>query len=174
MKRKIHDTGLSPIVKMAACILAVPVATFGFYVALHGHLTPGGGFAGGAVIATITVMFLVAFGRDVIKSQHSKSFSSLRAIKGIGITTFGILIFISLSATFLHKSLTSSGWFFRVTVPFGPNSGYLGTGGIIPLMNLAVGLEVAVGLSLAVILLLVSSKEGHTEAPVEEMGRREE
>lgn len=170
MKRQVHDTGLSVIVKMVACVLAIPLAAFGFYVALHGHLIPGGGFAGGAIIATITALFLVAFGREVIKSQHSKSFSSLRTIKSVGIAIFGILVFISLSATFLHQLLTTSGWFFKDSVPFGPNSGSLGTGGVIPLMNLAVGFEVAMALSLAVVLLLVSSKE-RRDAVVEGEGK---
>lgn len=154
------DEGLSLIVKTLACIVSVPIATFGFYIALHGHLTPGGGFAGGAVVATITSLLLVSFGQGIIRRLHITRFSVLRTIKNIGITAFGVLILISFSATFLHRQLTDSGWFFRAGIPFGPNPGELGTGGIIPLMNLAVGLEVVVGLSLAVVMLYVISKEG--------------
>jgi multicomponent Na+:H+ antiporter subunit B len=154
------DHGLSDIVKTMACITAVPIATFGFYIALHGHLTPGGGFAGGAIMATITALLLVAFGKGITKSLHVRHFSLLRTIKNIGITIFGVLVLISFSATFLHRFLSDSGWFFKASIPFGTTSGDLGTGGIIPLMNLAVGLEVVVGLSLAVVLLTVITKSG--------------
>ncbi|MBN2067021.1 MAG: sodium:proton antiporter [Candidatus Diapherotrites archaeon] len=153
------DTGLSPVVKTIAYIVAVPIATFGFYIALHGHLTPGGGFAGGAIVATITALFLVAFGRSIIKGLHAKAFSSLRTLKNIGITAFGLLVLASLSATFLHRFLTSSTWFFQASIPFGANPGELGTAGAIPIMNIFVGLEVTMGLSLAVILLLVIGEE---------------
>lgn len=159
-----HDEGLSLIVKTLACIVSVPIATFGFYIALHGHLTPGGGFAGGAVVATITSLLLISFGGRIIRRLHITHFSMLRTIKNIGITAFGVLILVSFSATFLHRSLMDSGWFFRSSIPFGANPGNLGTGGIIPLMNLAVGLEVVVGLSLAVVMLYVLSKEGAEES----------
>ncbi len=164
MKTGKEDTGLSPIVETVAYLLAVPIATFGFYVALHGHLTPGGGFAGGAIVATIAALFLAAFGRSIIKGLHAKAFSSLRTLKNIGITAFGVLVLISLSATFLHRFLANSGWFFKISVPFGRNAGQLGSGGIIPLMNLAVGLEVVMGISLAVILLLVIDEGENSES----------
>ncbi len=159
MIRGRKDEGLSDIVKTLACIVSVPIATFGFYIAMHGHLTPGGGFAGGAIVATIVPLLLVAFGSGVIESLHVRRYSLLRTIKNIGITIFGLLVLISFFATFLHRFLTDSGWFFRTSIAYGPNPGYLGTGGIVPLMNLAVGLEVVVGLSLAVVLLSVMTKE---------------
>jgi energy-converting hydrogenase B subunit I len=155
-----QDEGLSLIVKTLACIVSVPIATFGFYISLHGHLTPGGGFAGGAVVATITSLLLVSFGKGIVRRLHITHFTLLRTLKNIGITTFGALILISFSATFLHRFLSDSGWFFKVSIPFGANPGDLGTGGIIPLMNLVAGLEVVVGLSLAIVMLYVISKEG--------------
>ncbi|MBN2330539.1 MAG: sodium:proton antiporter [Candidatus Aenigmarchaeota archaeon] len=159
--RRGKDEGLSEIVRTLACIVSVPIAVFGFYIALHGHLTPGGGFAGGAVVATITSLLMVSFGQGIIRRLHITRFSLLRTIKNIGITIFGLLMVIaSFSATFLHRHLTDTGWFFKVEIPFGANPGELGTGGIIPLINLAVGFEVVVGLSLAVVMLYVISAEG--------------
>jgi multicomponent Na+:H+ antiporter subunit B len=143
-----------------ACVTAVPIATFGFYLTLHGHLTPGGGFAGGAVLATITALLLVSFGTGVIRSLRIRGFSIRKLMMEDGIMVFGLIVLVSLSSTFLHQALTKSGWFPGTSVPYGPNPGFLLTGGIIPLMNLVVGLEVLVGLSLAVVLLVVISKEG--------------
>ena len=159
--REGRDTGLSSIVKTMACITAIPIATFGFYLAMHGHLTPGGGFAGGAVIATIMALLFVAFGKGVIRSLRVGGFSVRRTMLDDGIAVFGLIVLVSLLATFLHNPLTKSGWFPGAGIPYGPNPGNLLTGGIIQLMNLVVGLEVMVGLSLALALLVVLSKEGH-------------
>ena len=165
-----EDSGLSAIVKTMACITAVPIATFGFYLILHGHLTPGGGFAGGAVLATITALLLVSFGNGVIKRMRVRRFSIRKIMMEDGLIIFGLVILVSLSATFLHQPLTKSGWFFSDSIPYGTTAGRLTTGGIIPIMNLVVGMEVLIGLSLAVILLVVISKEGSKKAAMKASG----
>ena len=52
---------LSKIVRTVANQLILFIVIFGLYVILHGHITPGGGFQGGAVIVSGVVMLLVAF-----------------------------------------------------------------------------------------------------------------
>jgi energy-converting hydrogenase B subunit I len=59
--------GMSKIVRTIACILAVPGIMFGLYTIMHGHLTPGGGFQGGAIISTIFILFIVAYGIKIRK-----------------------------------------------------------------------------------------------------------
>jgi len=56
--------GMSAIVRTMTCLLLAPILLFGAYVVLHGHLTPGGGFQGGAIIATGMALFLVALGGE--------------------------------------------------------------------------------------------------------------
>lgn len=53
-----HDTVLQTVAK----ILVPVIAVFGIYVVLNGHLSPGGGFSGGAIIGAALIMYLNAFG----------------------------------------------------------------------------------------------------------------
>ncbi len=152
--------GRSRIVRNVTCLLAVPVMVFGLYVVLHGHLTPGGGFAGGAVMATFIALFLVSFGKDIARRLDSGPFSvseSLALLAFIGLALLGIQV------TFFNNFLANSGLLFGLTVPSGANPGFLGTGGVIPLMNLAVGLEVFSGLSLILIMMYRSGGGGDND-----------
>ncbi|HXP14819.1 MAG TPA: hydrogen gas-evolving membrane-bound hydrogenase subunit E, partial [Actinomycetes bacterium] len=47
-----HAPGTSDAVRVVGLALVGPVVLFGIYVVAHGHLTPGGGFQGGVVLAT--------------------------------------------------------------------------------------------------------------------------
>ena len=53
----------SEIVTTAARLLFGPIVLFGAYIFSHGHLTPGGGFQGGAIVAS-GVMLLLLTERD--------------------------------------------------------------------------------------------------------------
>jgi energy-converting hydrogenase B subunit I len=146
-----RDTEASGIVKEVACMLAIPITVFGLYVILHGHLTPGGGFAGGAVMATLIALFMVSFSREMVKRGVRKGPLSLS--ESLGLLAFIGLAFLGISAAFFYNFLANSGLFFGMPVAFGINPGSLATGGTAPLMNLAVGLEVFSGLSLIVLLM---------------------
>ena len=50
------------ILQTAARVLVPPIIIFGIYVILGGHLGPGGGFSGGAVIGAGLILYLNAFG----------------------------------------------------------------------------------------------------------------
>ncbi len=53
----------SEIVQTGARLLFAPIVLFGAYIFVHGHLTPGGGFQGGAVVAS-GVLLLILANRD--------------------------------------------------------------------------------------------------------------
>ena len=55
-------SGMSKIVRTMSNITLPLILIFGFYVIAHGHLTPGGGFQGGAVVASGFAMILIAYG----------------------------------------------------------------------------------------------------------------
>ena len=40
------------------------ILMYGFYIILHGHLSPGGGFAGGVVLGLGTLLFFLIFGLE--------------------------------------------------------------------------------------------------------------
>jgi len=56
-------TGMSVIVKTVTRWLKGPILLFGIYLVLYGHITPGGGFGGGIVIASAFILITLAMGQ---------------------------------------------------------------------------------------------------------------
>jgi multicomponent Na+:H+ antiporter subunit B len=105
--------------------------SFGMYVVVHGQLTPGGGFQGGAMLGTACLIVYLttdykAF-REVSPRRLLKMGDSLGAG---GYALIGLL------------TLAMGGAFLQNTLPLG-RSGNLFSGGTVFAINLAVGLEVA-------------------------------
>jgi len=145
---------MTRIVRAAAGVLFPFVLIFGFYIVAHGHLTPGGGFQGGAVIATGIVLLIAAFGAGEIGRRFSPDV--LKTCEALGLLFFigTAALAFGFGGTFFSNWLANGGAVFGNIVPFGPNPGDLNTGGVIPLMNLAVGIEVLGALSVIVLLML--------------------
>ncbi len=148
---------MSRVVRTVADIMVVPIIVFGIYLIIHGHLTPGGGFQGGAVVASSTALLIVSYGsfRD-----YKKDFSSLESMS---LTLFILLAILGilLGATMFYNFGAGTGGLFGGTVPEGINPGYINTGGTIPMMNIMVGLEVTAALSL--ILWMMAKSSGSME-----------
>lgn len=144
---------MSKIVTTITGLIFWFVLVFGIYVVLHGHLTPGGGFQGGAVLASAVALLLVAVGKEKgkILLTGKEGFS---AFESIGLLGFIGLACLGFGATFFYNFLAGRGGLFGNPVPPGINPGDLNTAGVIPLMNVSVGLEVICGISLIVIFML--------------------
>ena len=135
--------GMTIIVKTVTKILVGVIFLYGIYIITHGHLTPGGGFAGGAIIAGAYILLVLAFGSDVIglksREKESSKFESL-----------AILTFLILASIGLFLSIRV---FFFNYFPSG-KVGTLISGGVIPIYNIVVGIEVAAAL-ITIFLALV-------------------
>ncbi len=59
---RIYEPKNDVILQTAARVLVPPIFIFGIYIILAGHLGPGGGFSGGAVIGAGLILHLSAFG----------------------------------------------------------------------------------------------------------------
>jgi energy-converting hydrogenase B subunit I len=155
-----RNMNMSKIVRTAANVLLPFILVYGFYIVLHGHLTPGGGFQGGAVIATSLVLLFVAYSYDDIVQRIK--IRSLHSTETLGLLLFILtaLIALTLGATFFTNWLVNSGMIFGNPVAFGPNPGDLSTAGVIPIMNVAVGIEVLGALSVIVLYMISAIKEG--------------
>lgn len=127
------------------------IITFGFYIIVHGHLTPGGGFQGGAVTASAFALLLVSYGNLASEKFLKKDFLSF--LESCGLTLFIALAFLGLGITFFYNFLANSGGWFGNIFPLGINTGDLNTGGVVPLMNVAVGLEVLSGLGVIILVM---------------------
>jgi len=145
---------MSKIVRTVASQLMAFVLVFGLYVIMHGHVTPGGGFQGGAIIASGVVMLIVAFGSGQIKKFLRER--RLSMVESSGALLFILVAFAGIGTVFFYNFLVGSRIFGGIP-PTGSNPGDVWTGGVIPLMNLAVGLKVTAGLSAAVLALALFS-----------------
>jgi multicomponent Na+:H+ antiporter subunit B len=153
--------GMTVIVRTVTRFVYGLIILFGFYVIMHGHLTPGGGFQGGAVVATAFALLLVAFGAAGIKGRLNRHL--LQALEEIGALAFLGLGFLGIGTAFFYNVLANSGGFFGASIPSGPSSGVLIAGGAVPLMNWAVGLKVMTGIACVVIVMLVGARKEEAE-----------
>ncbi len=147
---------MSRIVKTVTNLVYGFIIIFGLYIIVHGHLTPGGGFQGGAIVASAFALLLVSYGNLVTKKFLKKDFLSI--MESSGLTMFIVLAFLGLGITFFYNFLANSGGWFGNTPAIGPNPGDINTGGVIPLMNIAVGLEVLSALGV-IVLVMASGAE---------------
>jgi energy-converting hydrogenase B subunit I len=156
------NTGMSIIVRTITRLVYGLALVFGFYVIMHGHLTPGGGFQGGAVVASAFALLLVAFGAAGVKGHLNRHL--LQTLEEIGALAFLALGFVGIGSAFFYNLLANSGSLFGgAVVPIGPNAGVFNAGGTLPLMNWAVGLKVMTGIAAIVIAMLVGSRKEETE-----------
>lgn len=154
--------GMSKIVKTMASVIFPFILIYGLYVIAHGHLTPGGGFQGGAVVASGLAMIIVSFGSvwtlGKIKEKNLSLLESLGAIGFIVLALLGIIY----GAVFFNNFLADTNFLFGVIPATGSTAANINTGGVLPLMNFAVGLKVIAGLFAIVLVMAYASgrKEG--------------
>ncbi len=151
---------LSKIVRTMANQLMLFILVFGLYIIAHGHITPGGGFQGGAVIVSGIVMLLVAFSSQELKKSLSERLLSI--VESSAAIIFAVLAFAGIGTVFFYNFLVGTPIFGGVPAP-GPGPGDIWTGGVIPLMNFAVGLKVIFGLSAVVLAIALFSSGEEVE-----------
>jgi multisubunit Na+/H+ antiporter MnhB subunit len=140
--------GMTLIVKKTTQLIAGMIFMYGIYVILHGHLTPGGGFAGGVVIAGSFILVTLAFGGDFMKLLREESgttivesFATIMVIMlAVGGLFFGTKIFFN---NFLPKGIV----------------GHLISAGVLPLYNIFVGTEVAASIFIIFLSLIIFKEE---------------
>jgi multicomponent Na+:H+ antiporter subunit B len=136
-----HESGMSLIVKTITRLTIGLILLFGIYIVLHGHLSPGGGFAGGVIVALAFVHLMLAFGKDALAAKISKNMAS-------NLESIGALMFLSIAL------LGFLGGSFFLNILGKGKAFNLFSAGMIPLSNIAISLKVGVGL-LAIFLALV-------------------
>jgi multicomponent Na+:H+ antiporter subunit B len=128
----------SNAVRVIGLALVGPVVLFGLYLVVHGHLTPGGGFQGGVVLATAALLVWLSGEYVTLRRVSPELVGDLA--ESVGAATYVVigLLGVAAGATFLANVL-----------PLG-QPGALLSAGTIPPINAAVGLEVAGGFVLLV------------------------
>ena len=137
----------SEILRTGADFLLPVIVMFGAYIFLNGHLSPGGGFQGGAIVASAILLLFLAYPDYQMRHGVLLAVESLSGFAYVGIALAALL----LTGSFLDTRLLPLGEF-----------GTMLSAGAIPLIYLLIGLKV--GTELAGILENMRSNDGE-EAP---------
>ncbi|MHC1786850.1 MAG: hydrogen gas-evolving membrane-bound hydrogenase subunit E [Christensenellales bacterium] len=119
------------ILQGSAMVLTPIILLFGIYVILNGHLSPGGGFSGGAIISAGLILYLNAFG-----FEKAGRFFTYKTFTWV---SFCALMFYGLAKTY---SFYCGANHLPSGIPLGIPGSILSSGLILPL-NIAVGMVVA-------------------------------
>jgi len=139
--------GMTIIVKKVSQLMCGLIFMYGIYIITHGHLTPGGGFAGGAIIAGSFILLILAFGSEVVNLRKEETKTTVTESMSLL-----IVIILAVAGVWLGSKV-----FFNNYLPKG-EIGQLISGGLIPVYNILIGIEVAAAL-LTIFLALVIFKE---------------
>jgi multicomponent Na+:H+ antiporter subunit B len=117
----------SEIVQTAAQLVMPMVFLFGIYVFTNGHLTPGGGFQGGAIIASGIMLLLLAQPHAAISRRLIGTTESLSGFSYVVVGVLGVI----LAGGFLDNRIMALG-----------ELGSLFSAGAIPIIYILIGLKV--------------------------------
>ena len=106
---------------------------FGIYVVLFGHMSPGGGFAGGTILGASLILEYLSYGRDYCRDKYK--FRTLLKVATISISFYGIVKGYSF--------ITGGSYIDAPHLPKGTPGNIFSGGYIVPL-NICVGIIVAI------------------------------
>ena len=125
----------SELVRNGAEIILPLIFLFGAYVIMNGHLSAGGGFQGGAVVASGVVLLMLAFPDSQL---HHGFLSVTESLAGVLYVSIGILGLV-FAGGFLDSHILPPGDF-----------GTLFSAGAIPLISTLLGIKVGAELSVVI------------------------
>ncbi len=128
--------GMTVIVKTISRLLFPFMFLFGAYIVIHGHLTPGGGFPGGVIIAASVVMLILAHGIERAQQRVSLlQAEMLDSVGGVAVAVIGVMGLL-VGAAFLQNVFPLGGL------------GQLFSAGNLSLLYIGVGIKVTAGILL--------------------------
>jgi multicomponent Na+:H+ antiporter subunit B len=141
MKKNIKVKNI--IIKNAADVFTPIALMLGFYVISHGHLSPGGGFQGGVLVAAAAILIYLGYGYE--NSLKVFNMELIRKNEAIGaiLYTFFAVVGLFFFANFCRNIFYDMG-----------EPGALFSSGTILFMNLSVGYKVLTGMGFLILLML--------------------
>ncbi|RKX79156.1 MAG: hypothetical protein DRP87_04115 [Spirochaetes bacterium] len=159
--------GMTLIVKTVTRWVKVFIFLYGIYLTITGHLTPGGGFAGGVVIACSYILLTLAYGREFALKNLSLGKASVFDSSGVLLFLIVALLGIGFGGIFFAN-------FLQARYP--GEEFALFSSGTIPIYNIAILLKVGASLFNVFVILsilrIVVEKDGSKKMVAE--GDREE
>ena len=128
---RIYEPKNDAILQAVARVLVPVIILFGIYVVFNGHISPGGGFSGGAIIGAGLILYLNAYG-----FKMTGRFFTMKTFSTISVTALG---FYALSKT--YSFFTGANHLDSIISTGTP--GDLFSAGLILPLNICVGMVVA-------------------------------
>ncbi len=122
------------ILTMIVRLILPFIQIYGYYIIIHGHLSPGGGFPGGAIIGASMILFALAFNLKEGSNKISHDTSTL--LESGGAFGFAALGFLGVFMGSNYLSNRAAG--FPLGIP-----GNLISSGMIFLISIFIGVKVA-------------------------------
>ena len=141
LQRKLPKSG--ELLTTGSYLLVPLILLLGAYVFINGHLTPGGGFQGGAILASAMLLMLLT---DPMRQFSHRLISIVESISGLLFIAIGVLG-IFLAGGFLDNRIFAIG-----------ELGSLFSAGAIPVIYSLIGLKV--GAEFSSMLLNLSETKG--------------
>lgn len=136
MHNKYPNEGMSLIVKTITRFTVWLIFLYGLYIFIHGHLSPGGGFAGGVIMALSYVHLTLAYGKNYVDEKvRLASMHNLEALSAVLFVLIGII------------GLYTAGHFLQNFMGVGKLY-HIISAGYIPVLNLVIFVKVGMGLYL--------------------------
>lgn len=121
------------LLKIMVKLLLPFIQVYAVFIILHGHITPGGGFSGGAILGASLILYSLTFGAEATEKIFPETVSKW-AESG------GALFYILIGLVGL---LTGVGFLANQEAGFATGTpGLLMSAGMIPLLMIAIGIKV--------------------------------
>ncbi len=133
---------VSDAVRVIALLLLAPTIVFGWYIVVHGQVTPGGGFQGGVILSSAPLLLYLCGSYPKFRGAAAPRLIEIaEALGAAGYIVIG------------GACVALGGMFLENLLPLG-KAGTLTSGGMVPFINLGVGLEVSGGFTLILLVYL--------------------
>ena len=116
------------MLQTASTLLFPLILLFGIYVMVYGHLSPGGGFQGGVIIASGVLLLLISHKNFEVPHTVIVAFETFAGVSYVLIGLMGLLLLDTFLGNFIPHNIA--------------NMGMLLSGGVIPLIYIIVGIKV--------------------------------
>ncbi len=124
------------MLQTASKLLFPVIMLFGIYVMVYGHLSPGGGFQGGVIIASGVLLLLISNKEFIVPHGLIVALETFAGVSYVLIGLIGLFVLDKFLGNFLPHDISEMGMLI--------------SGGIIPIIYIIVGIKVGSEMSIIV------------------------
>jgi energy-converting hydrogenase B subunit I len=149
---------MSDLLKLIAYPLSFIMIGYGAMTILGGHITPGGGFQGGAIMASGAILCILAYGLK--DNPYNLSHERMSIVESCGALAYIFLGLVGLftGGSFLYNVGTNLSGLVPSSLATIFNFPDALHAGIVPYLNIVIGLKVFIGLTTLAILFYCVTK----------------